>query len=131
MFRKTIPLSNFTTSGGRVAEDEFCQQVELAIPPRTVEECIQDFVNVYVTFDAALTPAQETTLAAVVAAHNAVGRVTVGLMAALSTGLFESEEGYATNGRKVGEGAGNGTGVPIYWSQGAWRVLSTDQAVQA
>jgi len=38
---------------------------------------------------------------------------------------------YATNGRKVGETAGNGSGVPVYWSNGAWRVFSTDAAVTA
>lgn len=36
---------------------------------------------------------------------------------------------YATNGCKVGEGSGSGTGVPVYFSQGAWRVLATDQPV--
>ena len=36
---------------------------------------------------------------------------------------------YATNGRKVGESAGNGTGVPVYYSNGAWRVYSTDAPV--
>jgi hypothetical protein len=38
---------------------------------------------------------------------------------------------YASNGRKVGEGAGSGTGVPVYFSNGAWRVYSTDAAVAA
>jgi hypothetical protein len=38
---------------------------------------------------------------------------------------------YATNGRKVGEGAGAGTGVPVYYSNGSWRVYSTDAAVAA
>lgn len=38
---------------------------------------------------------------------------------------------YATNGRKVGEGAGSGTGVPVYFSNGAWRVYSTDAVVAA
>jgi hypothetical protein len=36
---------------------------------------------------------------------------------------------YASNGRKVGEGAGSGTGVPVYFSNGSWRVSSTDVAV--
>lgn len=36
---------------------------------------------------------------------------------------------YATNGRKVGEGAGSGTGVLVYYSNGAWRAASTDLAV--
>ena len=38
---------------------------------------------------------------------------------------------YASNGRKVGEGAGSGTGVPVYYSNGAWRVFSTDAPVSA
>lgn len=38
---------------------------------------------------------------------------------------------YATNGRKVGEGAGNGTGVPVYFSNTQWRVFSTDAQVTA
>lgn len=38
---------------------------------------------------------------------------------------------YCTNGRKVGEGAGAGTGVPVYYSNGAWRVFSTDAVVAA
>lgn len=37
----------------------------------------------------------------------------------------------ATNGRKIGEGAGLGTGVPVYFSLGAWRVFSTDAPVQS
>jgi hypothetical protein len=36
---------------------------------------------------------------------------------------------YCTNGRKVGEGSGAGTGVPVYYANGAWRVFSTDAAV--
>jgi hypothetical protein len=38
---------------------------------------------------------------------------------------------YCTNGRKVGEGPGAGTGVPVYYSNGAWRVFSTDAVVMA
>ena len=38
---------------------------------------------------------------------------------------------YASNGRKVGEGIGAGTGVPVYYSNGAWRVFSTDAVVTA
>jgi hypothetical protein len=38
---------------------------------------------------------------------------------------------YASNGRKVGELSGAGTGVPVYYSNGVWRVFSTDAAVQA
>lgn len=38
---------------------------------------------------------------------------------------------YATNGRKVGEGSGSGTGVPVYFSASHWRVFSTDAQVQS
>jgi hypothetical protein len=40
-----------------------------------------------------------------------------------------SQQAYATNGRKVGEAAGLGSGVPVYFSQGAWRVYSTGAVV--
>lgn len=36
---------------------------------------------------------------------------------------------YCSNGRKVGESTGAGTGVPVYYSNGSWRVFSTDAAV--
>lgn len=37
---------------------------------------------------------------------------------------------FASNGRKVGETAGNGTGVYVYRDGATWRVFSTDQPVQ-
>ena len=43
----------------------------------------------------------------------------------------ESYIAYATDGRKVGEGAGSGTGVPVYFSNSQWRVFSTDAQVQS
>lgn len=43
----------------------------------------------------------------------------------------EGDMAFATNGRKVGEGAASGTGVPVYFSNGSWRVYSTDLAVAA
>ena len=46
-----------------------------------------------------------------------------------STYAYEGSMAYCTNGRKVGEGAGAGTGVPVYFSNSAWRVFSTDAAV--
>jgi len=48
-----------------------------------------------------------------------------------ATGNYEGRVAYATNGRKVGEGPGAGTGVPVYWSNTAWRVFSGDTAVAA
>ena len=41
----------------------------------------------------------------------------------------EASIAYCTDGCKVGESSGNGTGVPVYYSQGQWRVYSTDQPV--
>jgi len=55
-------------------------------------------------------------------------QATVGVLG--TTGI-EGQVAYATNGRKVGEGSGSGTGVPVYFSNGAWRVYSTDAAVQS
>lgn len=37
---------------------------------------------------------------------------------------------YVSNGLKVGELPGNGTGVDVYFSNGAWRVFSDDQPVE-
>jgi hypothetical protein len=50
--------------------------------------------------------------------------------ATLPSGV-EGQISYVTNGRKVGEGVGVGTGVPVYFSNGLWRVYSTDTIVQA
>jgi hypothetical protein len=38
---------------------------------------------------------------------------------------------FATDGRKIGEGSGSGTGVPVYYSsaQTAWLTFSLDQPV--
>jgi hypothetical protein len=42
---------------------------------------------------------------------------------------IEGQIAYATNGRKVGELSGAGTGVPVYFSNSLWRVFSTDSQV--
>ncbi len=55
-----------------------------------------------------------------------LGNFTV---ASLPNNALAGQLGYATNGRKVGEGIGAGTGVPVYYSNGAWRVYSTDAVV--
>lgn len=49
-------------------------------------------------------------------------------VAALPIGV-EGQISYATDGRKVGEGSGHGTGVRVYFSSGLWRVYSTDAQV--
>lgn len=51
-------------------------------------------------------------------------------VATLPTGVVGALA-YATNGRKVGEASGAGTGVIVYYSNGAWRRLSDDAAVAA
>jgi hypothetical protein len=38
---------------------------------------------------------------------------------------------YATNGRKVGEGAGAGTGIPVYSDGTAWRRYGDDTTAAA
>lgn len=56
-----------------------------------------------------------------------LGAFTVALLPVGSEGA----RAWASNGRKVGEGPGAGTGVPVYWSAGSWRVYSTDAPVAA
>lgn len=51
------------------------------------------------------------------------------LLAALVATPPEGSTAFCTNGRKVGEGSGAGTGVPVYFSNGQWRVFSTDLQV--
>ena len=41
----------------------------------------------------------------------------------------EGDRAYATDGLKVGELTGAGTGVPVYFSNTKWRVFSTDAQV--
>ena len=57
---------------------------------------------------------------------NFVGVFTVATLPVSATG---GQVAYASDGRKVGEGAGVGTGVGVYYSLGAWRVESTDAPV--
>lgn len=58
------------------------------------------------------------------------GKLKQHTVAGLPSGA-EGDVAFATNGRKVGEGAASGTGVPVYFSNGSWRVYSTDLAVAA
>lgn len=51
------------------------------------------------------------------------------LPAAASTAAYTGSVAYCTDGRKVWEGAGAGTGVPVYFAGGVWRVFSADTAV--
>ncbi len=56
---------------------------------------------------------------------NYVGSFTVGALPAGSNGQMA----YATNGLKIGETTGNGTGVLVYYSATAWRTISLDAPV--
>jgi hypothetical protein len=51
-------------------------------------------------------------------------------VAALPAGV-ESQFAYASNGRKIGEGPGAGTGLWVYFSLSQWRVVNTDAPVTA
>jgi hypothetical protein len=38
---------------------------------------------------------------------------------------------FATDGLKLGETTGNGTGIPVYYSNGEWRSYATDATVES
>jgi hypothetical protein len=80
----------------------------------------------------------DTTGLSVIGNFVASGAVIAGTVLKTSgytvAGLPVGTEGqitYATNGRKVGQGATAGTGVPVYYSTGGWRVFGTDAVVLA
>ena len=50
-------------------------------------------------------------------------------VASLPSTAFNGALAFAANGRKTGEGSGNGTGVIVAYSTGAWRRLSDDTVV--
>ena len=62
---------------------------------------------------------------------NAAGIYDGSYTVALLPAGVEGNTAYATNGRKVSEAAGHGSGVYVYYSNGAWRVLTTDQPVSS
>ena len=66
--------------------------------------------------------------AAAAAAVSGTGIITTVALLPVGTEGFRA---YATNGRKIGEGSGSGSGVPVYFSSGSWRVVSSDQPVLA
>ena len=56
----------------------------------------------------------------------------VGAVSALpTTGNAIGDFAYALNGRKPGEGAGAGTGVPVWWNGAAWFAVTSGAAVTA
>lgn len=52
-------------------------------------------------------------------------------VSALPASPTQGAMAYATNGRKVSETTGNGTGVLVYFSAGSWRDMSTDANVSS
>ena len=51
-------------------------------------------------------------------------------VAALPVAPATGSTAYASDGLKMGEASGSGSGVPVYF-QGVWRVLSSDLQVQS
>lgn len=60
-----------------------------------------------------------------------VAQLPTAATSTITQGVQPGAIAYANNGRKVGEGVGAGTGVPVYFSNGQWRVYSTDAVVVA
>lgn len=52
-------------------------------------------------------------------------------VANLPANATAGDRAFASNGRKVGEGGGAGTGVPVYYDGTAWRAVATDTTVAA
>lgn len=71
--------------------------------------------------------------------NQAIGSLIVGqgapFVGAYSVGTLPTPSGftfgYATDGLKIGELTGHGTGVPVYYSNGAWRNISDDAPVNS
>lgn len=50
-------------------------------------------------------------------------------VATLPVSPTDGSSAFASDGRKVAEGAGSGTGVLVYYSDSSWRVFSSDAPV--
>ncbi|MEO8927304.1 MAG: hypothetical protein ABI306_09085 [Caulobacteraceae bacterium] len=65
------------------------------------------------------------------------GNVAVALYAAITavallpTNVNQGDWAFAQDGRKNGEGAGSGTGVPCFWDGHAWKAVDTGATVSA
>jgi hypothetical protein len=58
--------------------------------------------------------------------------VTLTAVAALPATATVGDWAYAVDGRKAGEGAGSGTGTPVFWDKsGHWIALDSGAAVAA
>jgi hypothetical protein len=61
----------------------------------------------------------------------ALYRVKAAVAALPRAGNAEGDWAYAINGRKPAEAAGSGTGVPCFWSNGAWVAATSGAPVAA
>ena len=52
-------------------------------------------------------------------------------VASLPNGTYSSQSAFASNGRKSGEGAGAGTGIPAWWDGTMWRTFYDNSQVRA
>ena len=142
MFTLTVPLSSFVLSGGSVFTDSLDNAV-VAIPSldpiydssTLIEELDPADSRVEFRFNVALTGPQQSALNALIVSYDGQpgftgfpGNYQVANLPLRGFNLADSV--WALDGRKVGEGPGSGTGVPVYWSGNDWRVFSTDTPVQ-
>jgi len=86
--------------------------------PSALTDIFNVIINAYNAFGLSVSQSSVTV--------NSLGSFTV---PNLPTSPAEGVFAYAMDGRKVGEGSGSGTGVMVYFSNGAWRVFSTDAPV--
>lgn len=94
----------------------------------------EDGTKVEVEFDRDLEGNENAVLARLLTSHVEPGRETDCFMATvenLPTDAREGEVAFATDGLKNGETTGTGTGVPVYFSGGSWRVYRDDAPVQS
>lgn len=90
-------------------------QVFVEIPVSSMLDAINELVfdtNKYITALSAALPAVKGTVSQL------TGVLTL-----------EGQSGFATDGLKIGETTGTGTGVYVYYSQGSLRTFSTDAPV--
>ena len=110
-----IIQSIFSRLGGQVDKVEAAYQIAQAAAPATAE----------VVAGAGLSGGGE------VGSNTALSLyVAQAAVASLPTASQEGDWAYAIDGRKVGEGSGSGTGVPCWWSNGAWIAVDSGTPVQ-
>ena len=108
---RTTPGANATHPGGGVVATHFRTRIR---------------------FRNDLTPAQETELTAIVAAHVPAPDPVGYTVAELQTRTPRAgRDAWARDGRRQGEGAGAGTGCPVYFDGAKWCRFSDDTEIQA